>query len=176
MAITPGAIWEAKEVTDALLANLKTAAGELITKEGFSSLVAIRRESPKADLTKLVFKLKGPQDILLGAPGIDNFAFSKNSGDIQGSIVIYKDRMYFASSLAFKLESKALAIKPEEKKAEMDKILSDLKSRVIKAGLQFSGNLDSFSIGKISQFTGEATVEFVSQVKGALSGLKLRAL
>ncbi|MFH0962186.1 MAG: hypothetical protein V1820_05900 [archaeon] len=177
MAITPGAIWEAKEVNDALLANLRGAAEAFLgAGEGFSSLVAIRHESPKSDLTKLIFKLKGPQDILLGASGIDNLAFAKSGGDFQGSLVIYKDRIYFASSLAFKLETKALAIKPEERKAELDKILSDLKSRVIKAGFQFSGNLDSFAVGKMTPFTKEGAIEFLAQVKAALSGLKLRAL
>jgi hypothetical protein len=114
MVMSPGLGWDAKEVNDALLSNLKGTAEVFLSQEGFKSLVALRHESPKSDLTKMVFKMKGPQDVLLGAPGIDNFNFLKPDGELQGSVVIFKDKLYFVSSLAFKLEQQALAIKPEE--------------------------------------------------------------
>gem|GEM_PF-2603638 len=176
MVIVPGAVWERKEVTDALISNLKGVSEALVSEEGFTSIIATRRESPKMEVTKRVLKLKGPDDLLMGASGIDNLSFYKTGGDFQGSIVAYKDRLYFVSSLAFKLERQALAIKPEEKKAEMDKLLFDLKGKVTGAGLQFSGTLDSFSAGKATAFTKEGVLGFLSQVKSALAGLKLRAL
>lgn len=175
MVMTPGLAWEAKEVNDALIANLK-GAYDAFSADGFMTVIANRHESPKSDLTKMMPKIKGPQDVLMGAPSIDSFSFYKNSEDFQGSFVFYKDRMYFAASLAYKFDKPALAIMPEEKKAQIDGLLNDLKTRTVGAGLTLSGSVDSFAIGASGSFTRESAAEFLGKVKGALSGLKLRAL
>ncbi len=174
--MSPGLGWDAKEVTDSVLSALRETADIFITKEGFSSLIATRHESLKGDLTKMVFKLKGAQDVLLGAKGVDNFSLYKTTGDFQGSVVIFKDKMVFISSLAYKLQKAAEYYKPEEKIAEMNKILSDLRARAEDAGFTFAGTLDSFSVTRAGSFSGGGAVHFLADAKASLSGLKLRAL
>ncbi len=162
--------WLGREVNEGFVTELKSTAEYLLETEKFNFMLCNRTGTTKSDLTKLYPKIKTASDVLLGAPSIDNFSLSKLDGDFQGTLVVYKNRLVFVSSMVYQLKS----YEQHKKIAELEAILVDLRMRA-KGGLEFAGTPDNFYLTKSGNFSREGVVSFLQSVKESLSGLKLRA-
>lgn len=167
---TYGDGWTGRDMNEAFVSELKAAVEYLFGTERFSSMLCNRSGTTKGDLTKLYPKIRSASDILLGAPGIDNFSLSKTDGDFQGTLVVYKNRLVFVSSLVYQLKS----YEPHKKVVELEAIMADLRTRA-RGGLEFAGTPDNFYLTRSGNFSREEVAAFLQQVRESLSGLKLRA-
>lgn len=162
--------WTGRELDERFVTELKSTAEYLLGTEKFDYMLCNRSGTTKGDLTKLYPKIKSASDVLLGAPGIDNFSLSKLDGDFQGTLVVYKNRLVFVSSMVYQLKS----YEQHKKVAELESILVELRMRA-KGGLEFAGTPDNFYLTKSGNFSREEVSSFLQKVKESLSGLKLRA-
>ncbi len=166
--------WTARELNEPVIEQLKKLATYLVKEEGFDDFVATRKGASKTDLTKYIDNLKTGENVLVGATEVENFAFNAYSGDSQGTLILFKNKVVFVSSLVYSLKSYTTYGRENEKRVELDSILTDLRQKAMIAG-NFSGTLDNFFIEhSIDGLNIEEVKKFLEDLKKALGGMKLR--
>lgn len=166
-----GAGWDSREISEDFIASIKAIAKYILEEEKFTSLAALRKGGlPKIELTKLYERLKTPDNLLVGARGIDNFESTRDNGEVQGTLLLFKDKVIFVTSAVYNLKS----YEEGHKAQEMLKVASDIKNRAIQNQLDFMGSPDSFSLSRPYHITKEEISVFLSDIKKAFEGVKLR--
>jgi hypothetical protein len=160
-----------EDVNAGMLAELREIAAYLFDREGFEEAFATRKGFTKMNLTTLVRKIDKPDQLVLGAPAVENITFVKKSGDYPGSLVIYKDRLMFHTTNSYRLGG----VTSTDKEMELSRLKSDIVSKANTKNLFFEGNLDKFSLTRLTSFNKLEVIGFMQDAKSTMYGLNLKA-
>lgn len=170
--IAPSSFFKAEELSKAVLDEVKETARFLFEMEGFQDAFATRKGFTKMSLDKTsLAKIAKPEDILLGAPYIENFSFVKREGDYPGTLLVLKDRLIFHTTCAYRLSGAT----GTEKDKELARIKGEVVAKANSKNLYFEGSLEKFSLTRLADCGKINTLSFFQDVKSTLYGLTLKA-
>jgi len=163
-----GESWDASSVDKNLISNVMDVWSYVSSQEGFTTAFIVRKDAPPIDLARTAGRIKEPADFLMGAKSLRNVTFTKNDGNFQGTLVLYKDKIVFVSSAVYVVKS----YEEGHKAQELAKVNVDLRT---KAGhLGYAGDPDNFYVWKPYPPTKDNVSSFLNEVKDAFKNDKLR--
>ncbi|MFH0961595.1 MAG: hypothetical protein V1820_02840 [archaeon] len=168
--IAPASFFKAGDFSEGVLAEMKETARFIFEMEGFQEAFATRKGFTKMDL-KGIGKILKPEEILLGAPYIENFSFVKKEGEYPGTLIILRDRLIFHTTCAYRLSGAT----GNGKEGELARMKGEVVAKANSKNLYFEGSLEKFSFTRLADFSKLNTIGFMQDVKSALYGLELKA-